>query len=432
MIQPAEGSPRGRETRLLLGTIVVSVLVLVVLARFRFPEETARDTAEATPAPLERLAARATFDELAAIMTDLERRLTPRLITVDVQPERTSGPLALALRMTPDRAVLLLDSGEMLTPPRTPDYSLIGRDATRDLAVLAVPQMADGAVTPRTGGPRTGPRYVAVVEPSEQGPVIRPVYLARTDIIQDPRSNNSLHRVAVVQQALPRGSALFTLAGTFIGIVSAGGRTATVIPAESLIAAALSVQPGAEVRGDFAIEVQALSPALAKASGTNAGVIVSYVHPQGPAAGLLESGDAIVAVDGVNVTTVAGFMRLEQSKPPGTPATLRIVRRGKPLDVSVTPRDATGAPLPPATTTDPGMVLRSVPNFGAEVVAVRPGGAAARAGLAVGDVVVRLNGRDSPTSAELVRAYRNATPGSALLLTIQRGTQHLVVALEKP
>jgi serine protease Do len=156
------------------------------------------------------------------------------------------------------------------------------------------------------------------------------------------------------------------------------------------------------------------------------------VHPQGPAAGVLESGDVIEAIDGVNVTTPAGFMRLEQSKSPGTPVTLRIVRRGKPVEVSVTPRDATGAPLPPLTTSDPGMVLRSVPNFGAEIVAVRPGGAAARAGLAVGDVIVRLNGRDTPTSTELTRAYRDAAPGSALLLTIQRDTQHVVVALEKP
>lgn len=431
MTLSASGQPRGRETRLLVGTIVVSVLVLVVLARFRFPDETVRQTAEAAPAPLERLAARATFDELAAIMTDLELRLTPRLEVVRIQPERISGPLGIALRMTPDRAVLLLGPRETVAQGPTSSYSMVGRDATRDLAVLAVPAIADGAVTPRTGAIRPGPRYIAVVEASAQGPVIRPVYLARTDIAEEPGTSSPVHKVAVVQEALPRGAALFTLDGTFIGVVSDGGTNATVIPAESMIAAALSVRPGAEVRGDLAIDVQALSPVLAKAAGAESGVIVSYVHPEGPAAGVLESGDVIRAVDGVNVTTPAGFLRLEQRRTPGAPVALRIVRRGTALDVNVTARDATAGSLPPAMASDPGMVLRTVRNLGSEVVAVRPGGAAARSGLAVGDVIVRLNGRDDPSSDELLRAYRSADAGTALLLTIQRGTQHIVAALEK-
>lgn len=431
MSQPASGGQPGRETRLLLGTIIVSVIVLVVLARFRFPDEVVREAAEAAPAPLERLAARATFDELAAIMADLERRLTPRLAIVRISPERISGPLAVALRMTPNRGVLLLGPGETLASEPGPAYPLIGRDPTRDLAVIAMPEMADGAVAPRTGAPRPGPRYVAVVEASAQGPVIRPVYLARTDSVQDPRSSSPLQQVAAPDLPLSRGAALFTLAGTFIGVVTEGGTEATVIPAEAMIAAALSAQPGAEVRGNLAVEVQALTPALAKATGAQSGVVVSYVHPQGPAAGMLEPGDVINAVGGINVTTPAGFLRLEQARTPGGVVPIRIVRRQKPLEVSVTARDATGPPLPPPTAADPGMVLRTVPDLGTEVVAVRRGGAAARSGLAVGDVIVRFEGRDDPASPELLRAYRAAAPGAALLLGVQRGSQHLVVALEK-
>lgn len=432
MTQSASPEQRGRETRLLLGTIVVSVIVLVVLARFRFPEETARDIAEPAAAPLERLAARATFDELAAIMADLERRLAPRLAIVRVHPERPSGPFAVALRMTPERAVVQLSAGETLVLNDASGYSLIGRDATRDLAVLAVPEMADAAVTPRTGAVSTGPRYVAVVEASPQGPVIRPVYLARTDVGEGSPANNPLHHVAVVQQALPRGAALFSLSGTLIGVVSEGGPLATVIPAESMIAAALSVQPGAATLGDLGIDVQALTPPLAKAAGAPSGVVVSYVHPQGPAAAVLESGDVIVSMDGVNVTTPAGFLRLEQSRAPGDPVPLRIVRRRVPLDVTVTARDAAATPLEPLAASDPGVVLRTVRDLGTEVVAIRPGGAAARSGLQVGDIIVRLDGRDSPASTDVLSAYRTAKPGTALLLTLQRGTQHVVAALEKP
>jgi S1-C subfamily serine protease len=432
MSQTVSGGPRGRETRLLLGTIVVSVIVLVVLARFRFPDESAREIAEPAPAPLERLAAQATFDELAAIMTDLERRLAPRLAVVPIVPERDSGPFAVAPRMTSDRAVAVLDPGERLESNSDPAARLIGRDPTRDLAVIAVPAVADGAVTPRTGTVRPGPRYVAVVEGSAQGPVIRPVYLARTDVMQDPRTNIPMFRVAALQQALPRGAALFTLAGAFIGVVSEGGSQATVMPAEAMIAAALSVQGDTEMRGDAAIDVQGLSPALSKATGASSGVVVSYVHPQGPAAGVVESGDVITALDEINVTTPGGFLRLIRSRPPGTAVALRLIRRGKPIDVSLTARDATGPPLPSVENSDPGMTLRSVQNLGAEVVAVRPGGAAARAGITVGDIIVRLNGRNDPTSADVMRAYRDADAGAAQLLTVQRGTQHIVTALEKP
>lgn len=432
MSQPVSGQHRGRETRLLLGTIVVSVAVLVLLAQFRFPDEMVREDGEAPAAPLERLAARATFDELATIMADLERRLASRLAIVRIQPERMSGPLAVALRMTPDRAVLLLGPGESLALEPDPVHPLIGRDATRDLAVIAMPEVADGAVTPRTGASRLGPRYIAAVEASAQGPVIRPVYLARTDTSQDSRMNNPLLQVAVPDQSLPRGAALFTLSGTFIGVVSEGGVEATVIPAESLIAAALSVEPGVEARGDLATEVQALTPALAKATGAPSGVVVTYVHPQGPAADVLESGDVISAVDGINVTTPAGFLRLEQSRTPGSGSKLRIVRRGSRSEVSVTARDAAEAPLPPLTESDPGMILRTVPDLGAEIVAVRPGTAAGRSGLAVGDVIVRFDGRADSSSAALLRAYRAADSGTALLLTVQRGTQHVIIALEKP
>ncbi len=431
MSQPAS-SERGRETRLLLGTIIVSVIVLVVLAQFRFPEETGGNTAEPAPAPLERLAARATFDELATIMTDLERRLSPRLSVVQIEPERESGSYAVAPRMTTDRAVAVLGPGEVIVPSADAGQRIIGRDPNRDLAVIAVPPASDGAVTPRTGAARPGPRYVVVVEGSAQGPVVRPAYLARTDAVEDPRTHTSLLQVTALQQALPRGAALFTLAGTFIGVVSEGGSRATVVPADSMIAAALSVHGGGEMRGDLAIEVQALSPGLAKAAGANSGVIVSYVHPQGPAAQAVEPGDVIAAIDGINVTTPAGFLRLVRSRAPGSAVAVHIIRRGKPVDVSVSARDITGPPLPAIQASDPGLTLRTVSSLGSEVVAVQSDGAAAKSGLAVGDIIVRLDSNDAPSVAEILRAYRDADSGAALLLTVQRGTRQLVAALEKP
>jgi hypothetical protein len=71
--------------RLLLVTIAVSVGMLLLLARFRFPDDATDQTAAPAPPPLERLAASATYDELAGIMGDLERRVRPTIIPLAVQ-----------------------------------------------------------------------------------------------------------------------------------------------------------------------------------------------------------------------------------------------------------------------------------------------------------------------------------------------------------
>jgi S1-C subfamily serine protease len=422
-------SPGGRETRLLLGTIAVSVVVLLVLAQFRFPDEVARETAQPAPAPLERLAAQATYDELATTMADLERRLGPRLVVVRVLPDRDAGAFAIAPRMTDERVAVVLGPRESIAPAtEEPPPVMVSRD-TRDIAVLTVDYLLDGSVTSATSPMRPGPRYVAVAEATARGPILRPTYLGRTDAVPDPRTGAPT-LVAAADQPIPRGAAIFSLTGNFIGLVTTGGLRPVIVPADVLRGIALAAQP-AETRGDFAVEVQPLTPPLAKATGATQGVVVSYVHPQGPAADRLAPGDVIVSVDGVNVTTPEGFLRVEQGRTPGATALLRVVRRGETGEEQIRVRDATGAPLPPLPADESGMVLRTIPGLGAEVATVYRGGAADRSGLLAGDIVSAIDGRQDPSAETLLRAFRALQPGAAMLLTVRRGQQHLVVALEK-
>ena len=104
----------GRETHLLLVTIAVSVGVLLLLARFRFPDEVASQPVESAAAPFERLAARATYDELASIMADLERRIGPRVTILRTHSPDGPGPPVVAPRLTGNRAVALLGPDEEL------------------------------------------------------------------------------------------------------------------------------------------------------------------------------------------------------------------------------------------------------------------------------------------------------------------------------
>lgn len=422
-----------RETRLLLATIAVSVGMLLLLARFRFPEESSARNVETAAPPLERLAARATFDELASTIADLERRIAPRIEVLRISPERTAGGYVPAPRVAPDRVVVMLRAGEQIVAGVSAEPPLIvGRDAIRQLAIVAVPPKPDDVVTPRAGPPRPGPRYVVVVEATPHGPALRPVYVGRTDLINDARLDAQVLSVLAQQQTVPPGAAVFSLDGQFIGLASDAAGGVTILPAESLRAVAAAAPQAPATPGDLGVEVQALTPALARASGADRGVMVNYVEPRGPAAGTLASGDVIQAVDGTGITTVAGFQQVASSRQPGKTVTIDAIRHGRTMQVTV--RAVESGVLHAAVPDDgsAGVVLRTADGVGVEVVALEPNSAAARADLRPADVIIAVDGRPAREPGAVLQRYRETARGGAVLLTVRRGTHHHVVALEKP
>ena len=427
---PAHDRP-GRETRLLLVTIAISVAVLLLLARFRFPAEAADRPVESAPAPLERLAAEATYEELASIMADLERRIAPRVTIARTSfPDGTSS-LSVAPRIAPDRAVVLIGPAERLeSASAEASLEVIGRDDTNGVAVLRVPAVDDGAVTIRTAAQRPGPRYLGVVEATASGPVLRPVYAGRMQLVMDGRTATQQISLAGLQQSLPVGAAVFALDGGFLGLVRDSGQTTTVLTGDFLRSAAAAAPP-VENRpnGWLGMDLDALTPSLSRAAGADRGVAVAYVQAGGPAVKLVQPGDVIQSVDGTAVTTVAGFRRLEASRTPGANVLLTGVRRGAPLELTMTAADA--AAVGPPATDGLGFVGRNVAGLGVEVLTVTPQGAAATAGLAAGDLILTIDGRQAPDIGDINRRYRAAAPASALLITIQRDGRHHVLALEK-
>src|SRR5688572_17822581 len=91
----ADDQPRqprlSRESRLLFLTIAVAALVLLALARLRFPERPIADTI----APLERLAARASYDALAADIQRVEATIAPNLVVLRVAMRSDTEPRQL-------------------------------------------------------------------------------------------------------------------------------------------------------------------------------------------------------------------------------------------------------------------------------------------------------------------------------------------------
>jgi hypothetical protein len=322
--------------------------VLVLLARFRFPEEAGRPVAEPVQAPLERLAARATYDELAAIMADLERRLLPEACSWSRSSPTVTGDRMRGGAVTPNRAVTLLAWHETLTGTGAP--AILARDNARDLAVLSVPERPTRVVTLRPTQPDPGPRYVAVVEATARGLVIRPVYVGRTDMFQDPRTTSPLLSIAALQQVLPRGAAVFSLAGNFLGLAIEGGSSATVVPGDILRAAAESARRAQETRGDLGFTVEPLTRPLMRATGAERG---RRRQLRAPARSGVRQGRSRGRRHGDRRHAGDDARGLSAGRPEpyawGPKRRSIVMRRGKPLTMQVAVRDATGVPLAAAT-----------------------------------------------------------------------------------
>jgi hypothetical protein len=253
----ADNEPRiGRETRLLLLVVGVAIVVLLLLARWRFPES---DLSVMTPAaaPLAGLAARATFDEMANTMTDVIGRVSPLTFAVALMPvpppepppgrgrgrgaaapaEPPSPPQivwTLAVRVRNDLSLVHVPADWMLQGSAQAPMEVVAQDPSREVALL---RSASGATAPDTlsAAVRTFPTFafVAAVSATAVGPTVQPVFIGRADTSIDPRWSHPLVPAAVAPDLRP-GTLLFSLNSRFIGMVMGGSTGEAIVPAPAL------------------------------------------------------------------------------------------------------------------------------------------------------------------------------------------------------
>ncbi|TCO83652.1 serine protease Do [Plasticicumulans lactativorans] len=246
------------------------------------------------------------------------------------------------------------------------------------------------------------------------------------------------------------GGPLFNLKGEVIGINSqiysrTGGYQGLSFAVPIDVAIQVKDQllrDGHVSRGRLGVSVQAVDQALADAFGLGQphGALVGEVDPDGPAAHAgLKPGDIIVALDGKPLERSGDLpIRIAEQKP-GTRVTLEVWRQraahaipvtlGEVPDARVAGGDAAagegglGLALRPLSPQEQAAL--GVPN-GLRVEAVR--GAAARAGVQPGDVVLAANGTPVNSAEQLKRLL--PPPGQPLALLVQRGGATLFLPVQ--
>ncbi len=248
------------------------------------------------------------------------------------------------------------------------------------------------------------------------------------------------------------GGPLFDASGKVIGIntaiIQGGQGIGFAIP----INMAKSVLPqleekGKVIRGWLGVAVQSVTPELAKSFGVEGekGALVANVMKDSPAekAGL-KSGDIILEFDGKEVQEMNAISRLVAATPVGKKVKIRLLRNGKTKVVTATIERLKEGAESVQTGTEQDRIGVTVRDLNAElaaqigikesqgvvVVAVKPGGIAEEAGIAVGDVIKEIDGVQINTVADFAKAISAHKKDEITRLLLRRGDSSLFVAIK--
>lgn len=416
-----------RETRLLLTAGVLAVAALWLLARIRFQDLPV--TPNPVPSVLSRLASGPKYDDLASEIAQLQARVQPTLLALDVPSAapgsgHTSHRIA-GLRLRDDLVVTLVPAG---SNPELRNATPVARDPASGLVVVHVPSLPPGP-SPIPWIPRRTqqPRYLIASDVSSQGVSLRPVFVGSLDPMDSPLWSEPIWAVPGRSDLAP-GSFLFTNNAELVGLVFAHGAESVVVPGAMVLAEADRLLDTRQAPpGTVGFEVQALTAPVASVTGAPVGVVVTWVERDGAATGQLIVGDVIEAVDGRTLSTHQHWdVRLARLSA-GETLTLRVRRRGEVRELTLV---ATAAAVQPASRSL-GLTLRRRTGIGAAVVRVERASAADRAGLAVGDVITLVADVPAPTPAQVTRSFASVGQGQRVMIAVTRGDAHHVTTLER-
>ena len=341
-----------------------------------------------------------------------------------------------------------------LTDRREFRAKVVGADKATDIALLKV-DAKESLPTVRLGSSSNvavGEWLVAIGSPfGFENSVSAGILSAKGRSLPDATYTQFIQTDVAVNPG-NSGGPLFNLAGEVIGINSqiysrTGGfqGISFAIPIETALKVKDDlVKHGKVTRGRIGVTVQEVNAALAESFGLDRprGALVSQVDPNAPGAKAgLQVGDIITKYDGKPIDRSADLPVLVGDTPAGRNASIEVWRKRALTTLSVAP---TSAPREKAEVAGNdhdatprgrlGLAVRPLaPDEGGRgakggLVVEQAGGAAARAGIQRGDVLLSFNGA-SVSSAEQLRELVGKAGRNAALL-IQRENQQIFVPVE--
>ena len=345
-----------------------------------------------------------------------------------------------------------------LTDKREFKAKLLGADKRTDLAVLKI----DSTGLPKlplgdSSKVRVGEWVVAIGSPfGLENTVTAGIVSAKsrdtgdylpfiqTDVAVNP-GNSGGPLLNTAGQVIGINSQIFSRSGGYMGISFA-------IPIDEAMRVADQLRTtGRLVRGRIGVAIGEINKEVAESLGLGKprGAYVRNVEPGGPAAaGGIEAGDVILSFNGKEITKSTDLPRIVGDTKPGTSATVKVWRKGTTRDLTVVVADAepdkavakkVETPSPQAGTANKslGISVSDVSDAKKKDLGSRGGveitnvgeGAAGRAGLRVGDVIVRIGDTDITGVKQFESAVKAMDPNKSVPVFVRRGDGTIVVPI---
>ncbi|ODU10733.1 MAG: serine peptidase [Rubrivivax sp. SCN 71-131] len=256
----------------------------------------------------------------------------------------------------------------------------------------------------------------------------------QTDVAINP-GNSGGPLINMRGEVVGINSQIYSRSGGFMGISFA-------IPIDEAMRVSDQLRAsGRVVRGRIGVQIGAVTKEVAEAIGLGkpVGALVQAVEPgQAAEKGGVEAGDIIVKVDGKPLEKSSDLPRIIGNTKPGSRITLQVFRRGGTRDLALTvgefeaERTAQRAPdepgTAPATRSALGLTVSDLGEAQKKELRLRGGvrvdaveGAAARAGVREGDVILAVNNADVADARQFEAVTGKLDKARAVSLLVRRG-----------
>ena len=336
-----------------------------------------------------------------------------------------------------------------LTDSRELKAKIIGADKRSDVALVKIE--ATGLPVVRTGDVgrlKVGEWVIAIGSPfglestvtagivsaksRDTGDLVK---LIQTDVAINP-GNSGGPLINMRGEVVGINSQIYSRSGGFMGISFA-------IPIDEAVRVSDSLRAtGRVVRGKIGVAIGPVTKEIAESIGLGkpVGAMVSNVEAGGPAdKGGVEAGDIVTKVDGKAVEKFGDLPRMVGMAKPGSKVTLQVFRRGAYRDLSVTvvefepvERAASGggreAAKPQAGVGALGLGVIDLTDAQRRDLKIKNGvrvenvdGAAARAGVREGDVLLSIDNTEVTSAKQFDALVGKLDKSRAVTVLVRRG-----------